>query len=108
MGPTSRSMENNGTEYSVGCGGPAQESSEGHDIRNYSCDIFASNAAAFCLCPKNLLEAKLKSFGLMSAEEISGEPNTDCVTWSLEIILVQIYNEREQAGQKKCKMHNLK
>jgi hypothetical protein len=31
---------------------------------DHSCDILSKNMAAFCPCPKNLPEAKLKSFGL--------------------------------------------
>ena len=37
--------------------------------------ILAKNLAAFFPCPKNLPEAKLKSFGLVAlAEEISRQP----------------------------------
>lgn len=52
------------------------------------------------LCPslKNLLEADLKSFGLIKlAEEISKQPSIDFVTWLLVFTLMQIYNEKEQA-----------
>lgn len=42
-------------------------------------DILAKNMTAFCPCPKNLPEAKLKSFVLMAlAENISRQPHTDC------------------------------
>lgn len=38
------------------------------------------NETAFCPCPKNLLEAKLKSFGLISlAEEIPRQLSIDSV-----------------------------
>lgn len=43
------------------------EVSEGESINNWSrddsCDILANNMAAFCLCSKNLSEAKLISNG---------------------------------------------
>lgn len=42
---------------------PTQDVSDGNHIRNenrdYSCVILAKNVAAFCSCPKNLLETKL-------------------------------------------------
>lgn len=65
-----------------GC--PAQEVSEGNNISNWppecSDNILAKNVAIFCFCSKNLLEAKLKCFGLMSlAEESSRQPSIDCV-----------------------------
>lgn len=34
--------------------------------RDHSVILLAENMAAFCPCPNNLLEAKLKSTGLMS------------------------------------------
>lgn len=34
--------------------------------RGYACVILAKNLAAFCLCPKKLSGAKLKSHGLLS------------------------------------------
>ena len=63
---------------------PAQEGSEGKNISNWppecSDDILAKNVAVFCLCSKNLLEAKLKWFGLMLlAEGNSRQPSIDCV-----------------------------
>lgn len=55
---------------------------------------------AFCLCPKTLPEAKWKNSGLMvSAEAISRQPRADYVAWLL-FTLVQIYNEKVQAGQR--------
>ena len=55
-------------EGDLNCGSPAQEVSEGRDIiskwpKDHSCDILATNGAAFCSFPKSLPEAKLKSFG---------------------------------------------
>lgn len=47
-------------------GGPSQEVSEGKNIskwpRDHSCNILSKNMAAFCHCPKNVPEAKLKNF----------------------------------------------
>lgn len=76
------------------------EVSEGNNSawgRDHSCDIFVKDVAAFYSCPKNLLEVKLKSFRLISlAEEIS----SNLAVWLLVITLLQVYNEKEQAGQK--------
>ena len=79
MGHTSRIMENN-AEGNLSCGGPVQEVSEGKNIskwpRDHSCDNCGMNVAAFCPCPKNLSEANLKSFELMTlAGEISKQPS---------------------------------
>ena len=68
--------------------------------RNHSCDILVKNGTAFCSCPKNLFEAKLKCNGLISsAEEISIQ-HIDSAALLLVINLRQVYNEREQLGQK--------
>ena len=61
--------------------------------RDHFCDIFVKNVAAFCSCPKSLQESKLKSFGLMLAEEISKQPSIDWVAWLLVSRLMQIYKE---------------
>lgn len=59
------------------------------------CDITAKDVVAFCLFPRSLPEAKLKSHGLISlGEEISIQFNIDSLTWLLVIILMQIYNEK--------------
>ena len=71
-------MEDRRAEGDVENWGLAQEVSE-NNIGDHSCDILATNVAAFCLCPKNLPEAKLKSFGLLSlAEEISRHKDRLC------------------------------
>ena len=68
----------------------------------------AKNVAAFCPCSKNLLEATLKSFGLMTlAEEISRESSTDSVIQLLVITLMQIYNKMKEAEQKKNTKHTV-
>lgn len=60
--------------------------------------------AEFCLCPKILPENKLKGFGLTSlAVKTSRQPNTDTVMLLLVLILIQVYNEKEQVGQKETK-----
>ena len=48
------------------------------NIGDSSCDILAKSVTAFCLCPKNLPETKLKSFGLMLLAEISEQQSIDC------------------------------
>jgi hypothetical protein len=56
----------------------------------------------FCSCPKNLPEAKLKSFRLIVlAKETSRQPNVDCVMWFLMVPLMLTYYEKEQAEQGK-------
>lgn len=72
---------------------PAQETSEGGDISNWTrdrtCDSLMKNGVSFSPCTKNLPEAKLKSMGQISlAVEISSQPNTDSVTWLLVITLM--------------------
>ena len=63
---------------------------------------------ALCPCSKNLLEATLKSFGLMTlAEEISRESSTDSVIQLLVITLMQIYNKMKEAEQKKNTKHTV-
>lgn len=59
------------------CRGPAQDVSEGNDIRiwatNYSCDILAKHVTTFCPYPKNFPEVKLKNNELsFLAEAILG------------------------------------
>ena len=74
MGHPSRSKGESITERYMDYGSPAQEVSKGNDIGDHYCDILAKNVITFCLCLKYLLEAKLKSFGLMApAEEILRE-----------------------------------
>lgn len=49
--------------------------------------ILAKDVTTFCPHPKNLPEAKLKSFGLMAlAEEISRLPSIDC------LVAVSVYS----------------
>lgn len=57
---------------------------------------------AFCLCPKNLPEAKLKSNGVISLlEAILRQPNVESVAWLSVITLLQVHNEQEQLEQTK-------
>lgn len=53
--------------------------------------------------PKNIVEAKLKSFELQLTDDISKHPNTDRVTWLLVITLTQTYNKKEQGGERNTK-----
>lgn len=58
-----------------------------NQARNHSCDILVTNGTAFCSCPKNLFEAKLKCNGLISlAEEISMQ-HIDSAAWLLLVII---------------------
>lgn len=44
----------------------------------------------------------LKSFGLISlTKETSEQPSIDSVMWLLVVTLMKIYNEKEQAEQRK-------
>jgi hypothetical protein len=62
-----------GTETSVDWEDPTVDVSDRKFIGDQSCDILGKNVAALCSCPKHLMEAKLKNFGLITlAEEISG------------------------------------
>jgi hypothetical protein len=93
MGYPSGRLEDSSAESYVDYGGPAQEVSEGNNIsnrdENHSCDILTKSC--FCLCLKNLPEAKLESLGLiMLTVEISRQPNTDFVARLLVITLKQI------------------
>lgn len=63
----------------------------------------------FCPSAKNLLEDKLKGFGLISlAEKTSTQPGTGIVMLLLLLTLRQVYNVKEQVGKKKHKMHSLR
>ena len=66
-----------------------------------SCTILARMCLLSALVQKNLPEPKLKSYGLALAEEISRKPGIDCIVWLLVAMIIQIYNEREQAKQGK-------
>lgn len=85
------------------------EVSEEKNIRKWPRDlsgaILAKNVAAFSPFHKNLPVAKLDHFVLMTlAEEVSKQPNTDCVIWLLVIILI---NKRSKLEKEKHKMHVL-
>ena len=55
-----------------------------------------------------IYEAKLKSFGLMVlAKEVSRQASIDSALWLLVVTLMQIYNEEEQAEQKKIQNYSL-
>ena len=61
--------------------------------------------AVLCSCPKQLFEAKVKSFGLIPvAKGISKRPNTDYVGWLLVFTRTRFY-EKEQVEQ--VKMQNV-
>ena len=47
--------------------------------------LLAENMAAFCPCPNNLIEAKLKSPGLTSlTEKILRQLSINCVVWFID------------------------
>jgi hypothetical protein len=49
---------------------------------DYFCVILVKNVAAFCPCPKNLPEAKVKRFTLFAlTKEVSEKPPRDSVLW---------------------------
>lgn len=59
--------------------------------------------------PKNLPEAKLRSFGLISlAEETSMDSLKLTLLWLLVITLLQTFNGKEKWGKKKWKMFRLR
>ena len=56
--------------------------------RDCSCDILAKNVVTFCLYPKILPEAKMKSFGVMVlAEKTSRQPRIDFAVCLLIVTL---------------------
>jgi hypothetical protein len=70
--------------------------------RECSCDILLKNMADFFPCLKNMLEAKLKSLGLMVlSKEISGCSGIDLVMWLLVVTLMRVYNEKQHSEQGK-------
>lgn len=66
---SNRSLEDSSAEGNVDCQGQTQEVSGGNNISkwssSHSCDSPAKNLAAFCPCPKNLPDTKLKSNRLL-------------------------------------------
>lgn len=72
MGSSGNNPES-GADGDVNCGNPGPEFSEVKTVskwaRSHSDDILAKNVAALGPCPKNLLEAKLKRFGLTMLAE---------------------------------------
>lgn len=77
-------MEDGSAGSEVDNGGPAQEASERSNsscwAKVHSQDILAEDVTAFCLCLKNLPEAKLVSLGqIMLTVGMSKQPNTGSV-----------------------------
>lgn len=64
--------------------------------------------AAFCLCPKNLPEGKLKSNGQISlAEEVSRLHNIDSAGWVrglLLTLLMQVCSKKIKQQRRKYKL----
>lgn len=42
---------------------------------------------------------------MVLSEGISRLPSIECVTWSLEFIFMQVYNEKKQMGQREILNH---
>ena len=54
----------------------------------------------FCIWPKSLPEAKVKSLELIPLEEdILKQSSIDAVMWLLVLTLMKIYSEKKQAEQ---------
>lgn len=91
---SSRMMEDS-AEDDLKCG---SSTSEGKNISKWlgdcSCDMLTNNMVSFLPHPENLLESKLKNFGLMVLSAI-----INSVPW-LAVTLMQISNEK-QADQGK-------
>lgn len=106
MAQTRSRMESSGAEGNLNCGDPVPEVLEEKNINmltgDNSFDIFVKkNVAAFCPSPKYMTDAKLKSCGLsVLAEEITRQPNIDCLVWLLMTTLIEIYNEKELSKEK--------
>lgn len=76
-------IEGSGAQCNIKCVGPAHEVSERNNnskckwSRDHPYDILATNknfknrVALFCPCPKNLLQTKLKNFGLKELMGVS-------------------------------------
>jgi hypothetical protein len=74
-GHSRRSLEGNSAKNNGDYRDPAKKSCQRGTIlatglRYPACDILVKNVAAFCLCPKNLPEAKLRSFGLIFLADV--------------------------------------
>ena len=66
--------------------------------RGHSCGILVKNMAAFCPCLKSLSELQVKRFGLVPlAEEIFKQSSVVSILWLLVVMVMKIYNEKEQA-----------
>lgn len=64
------------------------------------------DVAAFCPCLKNMPEAKLEGFVLISvAEEFLRQPYIDCVMWLLVVTLIQIYKKKRSQAKRNKSMH---
>ena len=60
----------------------------------------ARNLDAFCACPKNLPETKLKNNGLIHLmEKFSRQYNVESMIRLVLIMHVQVYNTRKQVSQ---------
>jgi hypothetical protein len=86
MGHPSSIMENFVAGSNLNCVDLAQEISKDYNFRMWhkdcSCGILVKNMATFCLCLKNLPEAKVKRLRLIElTKEVSKKPSRDFVLW---------------------------
>lgn len=98
-----RSLENSDAEISGVSADPAHEvpgRSKDFNInwaRCHSCDTLAKNLVAFCTCPKNLPECRLKSNELISlVEGMSRQHNVEPIHLSSEKCLNVTAQERAE------------
>ena len=86
MGCPSGNKEDFVSEGDLNCGSLFLEVSEEKNfsmwLRDCFCDILVKNVAAFCHCPKNLLENKVKRLRLIAwIKEVSEMPIIDFDLW---------------------------
>jgi hypothetical protein len=108
MGCPSGNKEDFVSEGDLNCGSLFLEVSEEKNfsmwLRDCFCDILVKNVAAFCQCPKNLLEAKVKRLSLISlTNEVSETPSIDFVLWLS--LMKSILNKHIKLIKEKYKIH---
>ena len=102
-------MKDSGAESNLNCGGLlAQEVSEKKNFsmwpRDCSRDVLVKNVAAFCPCPKNLPEAKVKKYRLIAlTKKVSKQPSTDFVLWF--ILMKNILIKHSKLRKEKYKLY---
>lgn len=106
-----RNIEDIGAGGDLNFWGLGQEVSEEKNVnmwpRDCFCDVLVKNMAAFCPCPKNLPEAKVKRFRITAlAKEISKQSSINFVVWLLKFTLTKcIFMKRSKPRKEKYKMY---